>query len=272
MSAGVPLSGDPLIDDPWSPLAKAVWRYLEGDDDAHAEVVHEDGTRSRLDARTLVRDDGFPDLETMALTLASGRVLDVGAGAGPHALELQDRGFAVTAIDISPSAVALMQRRGIEDARQCDVIGDAGMSGAAVSGTDILDGERFDTVLMLMNGLGVAGDLAQLGPLLDRLLVLLEPGGIVLADGADLAFSDDPDALARVTAREASGRYRGEARCRLAVPDGQPGSEYGWLFVDPATLQAQAEQRGWRCQIVFSDGEGGFLARLVPRSFESTGR
>lgn len=239
--------------DLWSPMARAVWRYLNGDDDAHAEVVHDDGSRGRLDAATLVRDDGLPDVEALALEMASGRVLDVGAGAGPHALALQDRGLSVTAIDVSPSSVELMRRRGVRDSRRVDVMGDA----------TALEGERFETVVMLMNGLGVAGDLDGLALLLDRLRAWLAPGGVVLADGSDLALSDDPRALDRVAAREASGRYRGEARYRLADPGGAPGPEYGWLFIDPETLRALAESRGWRCQVVFDDGEGGYLARLV---------
>jgi 2-polyprenyl-3-methyl-5-hydroxy-6-metoxy-1,4-benzoquinol methylase len=46
----------------------------------------------------------MPKLEQKALQLAKGKVLDVGCGAGSHALYLQEKGLDVTAIDISENA------------------------------------------------------------------------------------------------------------------------------------------------------------------------
>ncbi len=91
----------------------------------------------------------MPPLERLALDKARGRVLDTGAGAGCHTLALQQRGLDVTAIDISPGAVRTMRRRGVEDARLCDFFED-----------DF--GGPFDTVLMLMNGIGICGRLERL--------------------------------------------------------------------------------------------------------------
>ena len=89
-----------------------------------------------------------------ALSLCRGRVLDLGAGAGRHALELQGRGHEVTAIDVSREAVEVMRERGVRDARCGDL--------------DAVDGERFDTILLLMHGIGLVGTLTGWRTFSDR--------------------------------------------------------------------------------------------------------
>ena len=84
----------------------------------------------------------MPVLERTALQMATGRILDVGAGSGCHALALQEMGKEVCAIDISPLSVEVMKQRGVNDVRL----------------TNLFDGtftETFDSVLMLMNGWGI---------------------------------------------------------------------------------------------------------------------
>jgi len=84
----------------------------------------------------------MPVLEQRALQLAAGKVLDVGCGAGSHSLYLQhERKLPVTAIDLSENAVKVSQLRGVVDAKVQDVMK--------------LSGEKYDTVLLLMNGAGM---------------------------------------------------------------------------------------------------------------------
>ena len=56
----------------------------------------------------------MPMLERTALQMATGQILDVGAGSGCHALALQDMGKEVCAIDISPLSVEVMKQRGVK--------------------------------------------------------------------------------------------------------------------------------------------------------------
>lgn len=91
----------------------------------------------------------MPQLEKRALELVRGKVLDIGAGAGCHALALKEKGFEVKAIDVSPLSCEVMKARGIEDV-ECINLFDPQLQG------------KFDTILLLMNGTGIAGKLCAL--------------------------------------------------------------------------------------------------------------
>ena len=117
----------------------------------------------------------MPVLEQKALQLAKGRVLDIGAGAGCHTLALQEKGFTVKAIDISPLSCEAMKLRGVKDAECINLFDDH-------------LGTGFDTILLLMNGTGIAGKIEHLPALFQRLKALLNPGGQILIDSSDLKY------------------------------------------------------------------------------------
>jgi hypothetical protein len=109
----------------------------------------------------------------------------------------------------------------------------------------------------------MAGSIGRLPVLLEALRRLLRPGGVVLADASDLRSSYAPEEQARVASRLAAGRYHGDARYALADPGAEAGASYGWLFVDAETLIDVARRGGWQAQVVFDDGAGSYLARLM---------
>lgn len=91
----------------------------------------------------------FPALEQVAIGMATGRILDVGAGSGCHSLALQEAGKEVCAIDISSLSVEIMKQRGVQEVQVANLF-DERFSG------------KFDTILMLMNGAGIIGRIAHL--------------------------------------------------------------------------------------------------------------
>lgn len=231
----------------WAPLGRALLDYHHGDTTARF-VVHSDLWDSEI---TTAEEYYRPlhlelsEIEQRALSLCRGRVLDLGAGAGRHAIELQERGHEVTAVDVSPDAVEVMRRRGVRDVR----CGDLG----AVSG------ESFDTLLLLMHGIGLVGTLEGLARFLDASSSVLSTDGQVLCDSADLAA-----ALPSARATGVGRSYLGEVEFRLTYRDLE-GRPYPWLFVDPRTLERYAAAAGYDFEVGARGGRGAYLARLTRR-------
>ena len=191
----------------------------------------------------------LPDLERAALRRATGRVLDVGAGAGAHALPVQARGQSVTALDASPGACRVLADRGLTDVRCQDLW-------APLPPTD-----RWDTVLLLMNGLGLPGTIDGLQRYLRHLRPHLAPGGQILATSSDVAYlyEDPEDGSLRLPL---TGAYYGEVQYQMAYQE-EIGAPFPWLFLNAALLPDYAAEAGYRTQILEADEDGQYLARLV---------
>lgn len=192
--------------------------------------------------RTLRR---MPELEQKALQLANGKILDVGAGAGCHALALQEDGQNVKAIDISPLSCEVMRKRGIGDV-ECKNLFDADLQ------------QGYDTILLLMNGTGLAGKLKNLPLLLNRLSMLLNDGGQVLVDSSDLKYLfETEDGLSFDTPND----YYGEVDYRMKYKDIE-GKPFDWLYVDYPRLSKTAASCGFNCQLISKGAHYDYLAQL----------
>jgi SAM-dependent methyltransferase len=234
----------------WQPHEAAMTSFHRGKHEA-VIVVYDDFERDEVPVSYFFRSpDQFPPLEVTALNLCRGRVLDVGAGSGCHSLVLQSRGLDVTAIEILPGLVEILRERGVRDARQA-------------SWMDV-DAGQFDTVLLMMNGLGLAETLSGLRGFLDDVRRLIRRGGQILADSTDVRVRMDPEAGRTGALERPDGRYVGELHFQLEF-EGQKGPPFAQLYVDPATLRRHAVEAGWSCEIVQEpDVYGNYLARLMP--------
>jgi len=223
--------------------------FHRGDRDAYM-VVYDDYERDEVPLSYFFRaSTEFPEVERLALDLCRGRVLDVGAGSGCHTLALQERGLQVTAIEILQEMVEILRDRGVQDARQATWM-------------DLLD-EPFDTVLMMMNGLGLSETLPGLRRFFRRARRLVRPDGQVLADSTDVRVRMEPKARRSGSTRR-DGRYLGELHFQIEF-QGHKGPPFAQLYVDPETLDRTARSERWSCEIVRpSDEYGHYLARLTP--------
>lgn len=224
--------------------------FFNGDISAEVLVRRDDGFTGDLPASVFFRQPSdFSSLEQTAVTLCRGYVLDVGAGAGCHSLALQDRGIRVLAIDVSSHAIEIMSKRGVKEIQHADVF-------------EFHKGP-FDTLLMMMHGIGLVEDLPGLDRFLCHAHTLLKPDGQIVFDSLDVRCADDPRHLAYLEANRRAGRYLGQVRTRFEYK-GQIGPFFGWLHVDPETLTDHAERMGWSCQVVCREDGGDFLAQLTP--------
>ena len=188
-------------------------------------------------------DEEMPVLELRALQMCTGKVLDIGAGVGSHALVLQAFNVDVTAIDVSEAAVKIMSDRGVKKALHQDIFNYT---------------EKFDTILMLMNGIGLTGTLHGFKDFLIKLKSLVNPDGQVLFDTSDIAYlyADLP---------KPQNQYYGEVSYQYEYK-GEKGNWFNWLYIDQKTIAEIAKETGWVSEIVFDDDEDQYLVRLVSAS------
>jgi SAM-dependent methyltransferase len=188
----------------------------------------------------------MPEWERLALDACQGSVLDAGAGAGAHALELQKRGHKVYAIDISYGAVEVMKRRGVEQ----------------VNCTSLLDlfGKKFDTLLFLMNGIGMAEKLDGLRRVFLHAKSLLVPGGSIILESTDIMYmyqEEDGSVLLPM-----GSKYYGEVNYQLSYRHHR-GKTFPWLFVDSDNLFGIAEECGFVPEILYRGESDNYLARIT---------
>ena len=189
----------------------------------------------------------MPLMEQKALELARGKVLDVGCGAGSHSLYLQNkRNLQVTSIDISTNAIQACTLRGLKNAKVQDVM--------------TLEDEKYDTILLLMNGAGMCGKLKNIPNFLLKLKSLLSPGGQILLDSSDIIymFDDDEDGGKWIPS---ANHYYGEIVFNISYK-GEKEKPFDWMFIDYNTLQNAALDNDLQCQLILEGRHYDYLAKL----------
>lgn len=230
------------------PMGSAISDYYKNGRAAHLRVLSSMFEEDEMPIAHLFRSEQeMPQLEKRALTLVRGRVLDVGAGAGCHALALQENGFEVKAIDVSPLSCDVMKARGIEDV-ECVNLFDTQLQ------------SKFDTILLLMNGTGIAGKLSRLPLLLNRLKELMAEGAQILIDSSDLKYIyENEDGSMDI---DLGGNYYGEVDYQMVYKNVK-GNSFDWLYVDPTLLTASCGQCGLKCEIIEEGEHYDYLARIT---------
>ena len=227
-------------------MGQAIYDYFEKGVAGKLRVFSPDFDEDEIPVETLFRElDEMPKIEQKALELAQGKILDVGAGSGCHSLELQNMGKSVKAIDISKLSVEVMKESGVEN--------------AAVEDFFEIKDEKFDTILMLMNGAGIVGTIDRLPEFFEHLKNILTPEGQVLLDSSDIRYIfEDEDGSFEINLNDG---YYGELQYQMQYKRIK-GEPFPWLYIDFATLQYYAEEAGFEATLIEAGNHYDYLCKL----------
>lgn len=293
------------------PMGAAILDYQTTGKAGKLSVLSSMFEEDEMPVKHLFRNfEEMPKLEQTALKLAKGHVLDVGAGAGCHALALQkcmedtslkekednslkekednsrkekyteEKISSVKAIDISPLSCEAMKLRGIKDVECINLFDSHLCCGKGTSEGSDIGIEKgtnqtigFDTILLLMNGTGIAGKIANLPILFNRLKALLNKNGQILIDSSDLKYIyENEDGSFDI---DLNAAYYGEVDYQMVYHGNQKtkaegkklknaikGEPFDWLYVDFPLLKSIAESCGLHCELIEEGEHYDYLAKI----------
>ena len=236
------------MNDKMNPMGRAIADYWKNKKAGRLRVFSPMFEEDEIPLTTLFRKyKNMPDIEKKALGMAKGRTLDVGAGSGCHTLVLQEKGIDVTAIDISPLSVETMKERGVKNALEQDFF--------------TLEGQ-YDTIIMLMNGIGIVGTIERLPMFFRQLDKILAPGGQVLCDSSDISYVfEGEDGMLDIPNEM---EYYGEHSFQMQYKD-TIGEPFDWLYIDADTLREKAAINGYAVEVVAEGEHYDYLARITKK-------
>lgn len=227
------------------PMGQAILDYHRKGMAARLRVFSPQFEEDEMPLETLFRSyDDMPHIEQTALQMAKGKILDVGAGAGCHSLALQQMGKDVTAIDLSPLSVQTMKERGVKNATACDFYRMQG---------------NYDTLLMLMNGTGIIGNISNMAHFFAQTRRLLNPGGSILIDSTDIRYVfENEDGSLDINLADG---YYGELQYAMQYKNIK-GNAFPWLYIDFPLLHHYAQQQGFSATLIEEGEEYNYLCQL----------
>ena len=229
------------------PMGAAIADYFKRHKADRLRVFSSQFDEDEIPVEELFRTEKqMPLLERTALQMATGKILDVGAGSGCHSLTLQEAGKEVHAIDISPLSVEVMKQRGVRSVSQTNLFNEQ-------------FADEYDTILMLMNGSGIIGKLENLPDFFRKMKLLLRPGGCVLMDSSNLSYLFEEEDGSIVI--NLAGDYYGEEDFQMQYKNVK-GDSFDWLYIDFQTLSIYAAENGFKAELVKEGTHYDYLAKL----------
>lgn len=195
--------------------------------------------------------DEWPPNEKKAMEYIKGRVLDIGCGAGRHSLYLQEKGFDVLGIDISPLAIKVCQLRGLKKAE-------------VMSFDEVyFKPDSFDAVIMMGNNFGLFGSFKKAKRLLRRLHKMTSSNALVIAETQAPYKTENPAHLEYQKLNRKRGRMDGQVRLRVRFGKfATPWFDY--LMVSKEEMSEILKGTGWKVK-EFLDSEGPQYITLIEK-------
>jgi len=233
------------------PMGTALLDYINGNHDENITVKSSITEDDVIPVNYLFRNfSEMPEIEQTALKQCRGKVLDVGAGSGSHTLHLQEKGFDITGIDISENSYKCCKTRGVKSVINDDFFA-------------LPTNKKYDTLLMMMNGIGFVGRVAILDLFFHKAKQLLTPGGQILLDSSDIKymFEDEGEEIQEIFYGEDEAYY-GEVTYLMEYKN-IAGDPFKWLFADPNLLKTKSEKHGFKFVKLMGGSNYEYLARLT---------
>lgn len=227
-------------------MGEALMDYYQGRYEEDLKTWTNITSEDEMSLPYLFRDyEEMEFIEQLALNISRGKVLDVGCGAGSHALYLQEKDLSVKGIDISKGAIEVCKLRGLKNAENIDLLD--------------LEGEKFDTILLLMNGTGIFQSLKQMPKYLQHLKTLLKKDGQILVDSTDLIYMYGDQENGTYT--PPTDHYYGEVRFWMSYK-GVETTPFDWLYIDEHVFQEYCRKAGFEMRVMGRGEHYDYLARL----------
>jgi len=225
-------------------FGKALFDYYFNGNEPEIIVHNNYGSPENYPVKAYFKEaEDFSELEVFSMDQCHGHVLDIGCGTGSHSLHLSNSGLFVHSLEKSFYCIEIMKDRGVPVCIHEDIFN--------------YSGDKYDTLFLNMNGIGIAGNLELISSLFTKFNNLLKPGGQVLFDSSDITYlyHDTPLPL---------DRYFGEVSFQFEC-NGIKGDWFDWLYIDPDKLKYVSKKSGWYAQVIYEDEQDTYLARLTRR-------
>ena len=233
-------------------FGQALLHYQKGES-KHFIIERSDGYLDIMETGPLFQDhEDWQDIEKEAMNSVKGRVLDVGCGAGRHAIYLQNKGFDVLGIDISPLAIEVCKERGLNNA-EVMAIEDANY-----------EEDSFDTILMMGNNFGLFGNFEKARVLLGNFYRMTSKDAVIVATSNDVYKTSNPLHLKYQESNRKRGRMSGQIRFRVRFRQ-YSTPWYDYLMVSKKEMEEILQDTGWEVK-QYIDSEMSYYIAIIEKT------
>ena len=235
----------------------ALWAHYKGQESFQI-LERDDGYIDCINTKSYFTVyDEWPPLEKKVLKSVRGRVLDIGCGAGRIALYLQDQGFDVTGIDISPLAIKICKMRGLKKAKVMPIR------------ETKFDSNSFDTILMMGNTFGLASNATGTQKILIEFYRITAADALIVTTTRDPYKTLNPVHLEYHKSNRRKGRMSGQVKLRERFQQ-HTSKWFDLLMVSKEEMRTILKDTGWEARdFIDSDGAGYAALLMKTREYSS---